>query len=232
MTKEEEQYKRAISRARKLLKKYAEGDESLRKSVVSAIDRAEDLSRWVDAPEREEAYSLRREISRAEAAGRAVRERQREAELRDLRERGRMEGPEPGSFKHELATRGTGRGPGAFLANPPVSTPVLLGLLAVGAGVLYLATRPKSTISAPTTPTGARCIGTTATLTSWANSRGVPLLFLPRETTPPTRSELVDSNYNPDGLVVVMGDTSFYTYEEERPTSRRDLRSDYCATVT
>jgi hypothetical protein len=104
MTKEEAQYRRAVARARKLLEQYAEGDEGLRASVVRAVDKAEDLSRWVDASEREAAYALRREISRAEVAGRAAREQAREIELRALREREREARPAPGSFEHELAT--------------------------------------------------------------------------------------------------------------------------------
>lgn len=115
-----------------------------------------------------------------------------------------------------------------------MKTSTLLGLLAAGAGVLYLATRSSST-SAPAEKSSApRCIGTTAALTAWANAHGVALLFLPQESTPPTSTELVDSGYEPDNLVVVLRDTSFWIYYSgvEQPVRRSDLRSDYCATVT
>jgi hypothetical protein len=113
----------------------------------------------------------------------------------------------------------------------------LLWLVAAGAGVVFLLSRrgraAPALPPAPTSPTPPRCVGTVQTLEAWANSRDVPLLFLPRETRPPTRSDVAAEGYNVADLVVVLSDTSFWTYTSaEQPVSRRDLRSDYCATVT
>ncbi len=87
-TAEHVRFERALRRARQLLDDLRAGEEEFR-TVVRAIDRAEDLSRFVSEAGRERAAALRRELATAEEQGREARQRLRSIELRRLREQER-----------------------------------------------------------------------------------------------------------------------------------------------
>jgi hypothetical protein len=127
-------------------------------------------------------------------------------------------------------------------ANPigGVGTALLVG---AGALVLYLlfAKRSEARVVVPagTSPFTTTCPIDLQKIDRWGQSRGFPVVYFPRATTPPTFEELESSPQSaafqnlPDSaqVVVVIGDSSFWYYiAEGEQTGRADnLRSDYCS---
>jgi hypothetical protein len=111
---EEVQFRNAVKRADKLLREMAAGADSCCElkefeKVVRAVDRAEDLSRFVEPEKRELAYALRRRIADAREAGRLVRQAERNAELHRLREEKREEEAGLTTYERELRLMKGGR---------------------------------------------------------------------------------------------------------------------------
>lgn len=107
-TDEQVKFERAVKRAAKLLREFAAGaddHEDRRKHfwvVEKAISKAEQLARWVEPEEREQAWALRAQLGPAEDSNAANRTTERDAERIILLEQERAGRPAPGSYKHEL----------------------------------------------------------------------------------------------------------------------------------
>lgn len=71
-------------------------------------------------------------------------------------------------------------------------------------------------------------------LSEWAKPKEKEVVYLPKRTTPPTQEEAQQSAWSqvfssdPSRLIIVLGDGSFWQYENGKAVSAPALRDDYC----